>query len=72
MLYLVRKLEESIIINNDIEIRIVDIKRNKVRLGIKFSKSSNVLRKEVFDRIAKENLTALSAVFDEGCNDQNE
>jgi carbon storage regulator len=72
MLYLVRKLEESIIINNDIEVRIVDIKRNKVRLGIKFAKSSNVLRKEVFDRIAKENLTALNAVFDKECNDQNE
>lgn len=71
MLYLVRKLEESIVINNDMEVKIIDIKRNKVRLGIKFAQSSSVLRKEVYDRIVKENLAALKAKFDNELGNEN-
>ena len=55
MLYLVRKLDESIIINNDIEIKVVEIKRNGVKLGITFPSTATVLRKEIHDRIATEN-----------------
>jgi carbon storage regulator len=61
MLYLIRKLEESIIINNDIEIKVIEIKRNYVKLGLQFPKSCSVLRKEIYDRMQKENLEALSA-----------
>jgi carbon storage regulator len=59
MLYLVRKLNESIIVNNDIEIKIVDLNRKTVKLGITFPKTATVLRKEIYDRITQENLSAL-------------
>lgn len=55
MLYLVRKLDESIIINDDIEIKVIEIKRNSVKLGITFPQSATVLRKEIYTRIASEN-----------------
>ena len=58
MLYLVRKLDEAIIINNDIEIKIIEIKRNSVKIGITFPKTASVLRKEIHDRIAGENQQA--------------
>jgi carbon storage regulator len=60
MLYLVRKLDESIIVNNDIEINVVEIKRNSVKLGITFPKTASVLRKEIHDRIMSENRAALA------------
>lgn len=64
MLYLTRKIDESIIINNDIKIKIIEINKNSVKLGIESPKSSIILRKEVHDIIVKENLDALLS-FDE-------
>ena len=64
MLYLTRKIDESIIINNDINITIIEINKNSVKLGIETPKSSTVLRKEVHDVIVKENIEALLS-FDE-------
>ncbi len=58
MLYLVRKLNESIIINNNIEVKVVEIKRNSIKLGITFPSSATVLRKEIHDRITEENMKA--------------
>jgi len=59
----VRKLDESIIINNNIEIKVVEIKRNSIKLGITFPSTASVLRKEVYDRIVSENVLA-SESFD--------
>jgi carbon storage regulator len=67
MLYLVRKLNESIIINNDIEVKVVEIKRNSVKLGITFPNTATVLRKEIHDRIAMENVEAMHS-FKEDIN----
>ncbi len=64
MLYLVRKLNESIIINNDIEVKVVEIKRNSVKIGITFPTTATVLRKEVHDRVAMENVEALHSFDD--------
>ncbi|MFI4983592.1 MAG: carbon storage regulator CsrA [Rickettsiales bacterium] len=58
MLYLVRKLDESIIINNNVEVKVIEIKRNSVKLGFTFPPTATVLRKEIHDRIAKENKQA--------------
>lgn len=58
MLYLVRKLGEAIVVNNDIEITLVEIKRNSVKLGITFPPTATVLRKEIHDRISAENKSA--------------
>ncbi len=58
MLYLVRKLDESIIINGNIEVKVIEIRGKSVKLGFEFPSSAQVLRKEVFDRIAAENIAA--------------
>ncbi|AIF80773.1 carbon storage regulator [endosymbiont of Acanthamoeba sp. UWC8] len=71
MLYLVRKPEESIIINNNIEIKVIEITRKHVKLGLSFPNSCSVLRKEVYDRMQKENLEALIA-FDVEQDDSND
>lgn len=55
MLYLVRKIDESIIINNNVEVKVIEIKRNSVKLGFTFPPTATVLRKEIHDRIALEN-----------------
>ena len=65
MLYLVRKLNESIIINNNIEVKVIEIKRNSVKLGFTFPETATVLRKEIHDRIAQENISSLTAFDDE-------
>jgi carbon storage regulator len=64
MLYLMRKQDESIIINNDIELKVVEIKGKSVKLGFTFPKGASVLRKELYDKIKQENLAAASSSGD--------
>ena len=47
MLALTRKSGESIVINNDVEITVLDIKGDQVKIGITAPKSVPVYRKEV-------------------------
>ena len=54
MLVLSRYREESIIIGDDVKITIVDIKGNKVRLGITAPKEISVHREEVYKAIQEE------------------
>lgn len=58
MLALSRKKDESIIINNDIEVTIIEIKGDHVKLGISAPKSVPVYRKEVYLQIKESNLEA--------------
>ncbi|GAB4130386.1 carbon storage regulator CsrA [Thermopirellula anaerolimosa] len=51
MLVLARKKNESIVINDQITIVVVDIRGDKVRLGITAPKEVPVHRREVFDAI---------------------
>jgi carbon storage regulator len=51
MLVLSRKKNESIVINNDIKIVVVEIRGDKVRLGVEAPKEVPVHRREVFDAI---------------------
>jgi len=69
MLYLSRKLGESIIINNSIELQVVEIKGKSVKLGFVFPPEASVLRKEIFDKIREENLMAASAGGDASLDD---
>lgn len=55
MLALSRKKDEAIIINNDIEITIIEIKGEQVKIGITAPKSVPVYRKEVYLQIKEEN-----------------
>lgn len=51
MLVLSRKKNESIVVNNDIVITVVEIRGDKVRLGIVAPKDVPVHRQEVYDAI---------------------
>lgn len=54
MLVLSRQRDESIIIGDDIEIIIVDVRGDKVRLGINAPREVSVHRKEIYDAIQRE------------------
>jgi carbon storage regulator len=51
MLVLSRKLNESIVIDGDIRIKVVGIRGNQVRLGIEAPDSVGILRAELCDRL---------------------
>jgi len=53
MLVLSRKTNESIVINNEITIVVVEIRGDKVRLGVEAPKEVPVHRREVYDAIKK-------------------
>jgi carbon storage regulator len=54
MLVLSRQRDESIMIGDDVEITIVDVRGDKVRLGITAPKSIPVHRREIYDAIQRE------------------
>ncbi len=54
MLVLSRKKNESIVINDDITIVVVEIRGDKVRLGVEAPKEVPVHRREVFDAIQRD------------------
>ena len=56
MLVLSRKKNESIVINNDITIVVVEIRGDKVRLGVEAPKEVPVHRREVYDAIRRNDL----------------
>lgn len=55
MLVLSRQRDESIMIGDGIEVSIVDIRGDKVRLGINAPKEVPIHRKEIYDAIRREN-----------------
>ena len=57
MLVLSRQKDESIVIGDNIEIIIVDVRGDKVRLGITAPKDISVHRREVYDAIQREKKT---------------
>ena len=58
MLVLSRQRDESIMIGDQIEITVVDIRSDKVRLGISAPRTVHVHRKEILDSIRLENMEA--------------
>ena len=58
MLVLTRKKNQAIVINDDIEITVIDIQGDQVRLGVSAPKSVSVHRKEVYLEIKQENRKA--------------
>ncbi|HBR30293.1 MAG TPA: carbon storage regulator [Firmicutes bacterium] len=61
MLVLTRKVNESIIIGDDIKITVVEVKGEQVKLGISAPKRVSVHREEVYLEIQKENRKAVEA-----------
>jgi carbon storage regulator len=61
MLVLSRQRDESIIVGDNVQITVVDIRGDKVRLGIVAPAEIPVHRKEVYDAIQRENMRAANA-----------
>ena len=61
MLALSRKKQDALVINNNIEITILDIKGDQVKIGISAPKDVSVYRKEVYLQIQEANKEAMNA-----------
>lgn len=59
MLVLTRKLGETIVIGDDIVVKVVDIHGKQIRLGIEAPKEITIFRGEIYDRIQEENKKAI-------------
>ena len=58
MLYLTRKVGESVMINGSIEVTVIEVRGRSVRLGFTFPPEATVLRREIYDRVQEENQAA--------------
>ncbi|MBT6326829.1 MAG: carbon storage regulator CsrA [Bdellovibrionales bacterium] len=65
MLVLTRKLGESIAIDDNIKIVVVQIKGKQVRLGIKAPKETKIHRQEVYQAIQGQNVEASQAQIED-------
>ncbi len=61
MLALSRKKDEALMIGNDIELLVLDIKSDQVKLGIAAPKSIPIYRKEIYLQIQASNKEAMNA-----------
>ena len=59
MLALTRKKGESLVINNNIEVTILEIRGDQIQLGISAPRDVSIYRKEVYLQIQEENKAAL-------------
>ena len=64
MLVLTRRHDESIMIGDDIEIKVLEVRENHVKLGISAPRKVPVHRREVYLAIQKENIEASQATRD--------
>lgn len=64
MLVITRKKGESILIDDDIEIKIVKIEDGSIKLAIEAPKSMTILRKEVLEKVKEENRNAINGEKD--------
>lgn len=65
MLVLSRKINQSIVIGDNIEIMLVDIRGDQIKLGINAPKSVKIFRKEVYEEVKSENLEASKSTIEE-------
>lgn len=60
MLALTRKKGEAIVVNNNVEITILEIRGDQIKIGISAPKDVSIYRKEVYLQIQEENQNAIS------------
>ena len=61
MLYLTRKVGDSVVIDDNIEVTVVEVRGKTVKLGFTFAEDVQVLRRELYDRIQEENRSAAAS-----------
>lgn len=61
MLLITRRVGESIIVNGDIELKIVDVRGGRVKLGFEYPEGNTVYRKELYMKIQEENEAAATS-----------
>lgn len=61
MLYLTRKIGESVVINDTIEVTVVEVRGKSIKLGFTFPENVSVLRREIYDRVQAENRAAAAS-----------
>jgi carbon storage regulator len=61
MLFLTRKVGESVVINDNIELTVVEVRGKSIKLGFTFPPEAKVLRRELHERILHERTRAESA-----------
>ncbi len=69
MLALARKVNESIIINDNVEVSILEIKGDQVKIGISAPKSVPIYRKELYVQIQEANKEAVNTASPESLSD---
>ncbi|MDQ0613737.1 carbon storage regulator [Microbacterium sp. W4I4] len=64
MLVLTRRIGESVLIGDDIEVTLLDIKGDSVRIGINAPRTTRIQRSEIVDAVSTENVAAVDAGAD--------
>ena len=67
MPYLTRQIGESVSINDNVEITVVEVRGKSIKLGFTFPPGVSVLRREIYERIQEENRAAAAGI--EGIGD---
>jgi len=62
MLVLTRKKKQSLMLGDEIEIQVLEVNGDQVRLGVRAPRSLRVLRKEIYAAVDSENKAAAAAV----------
>lgn len=65
MLVLKRKVGETVMLGDDVEITVLSVEGETVKLGFTAPKSVQIMRKELYDSIRQENLHAGQTVIDQ-------
>ncbi|MBM4195938.1 MAG: carbon storage regulator CsrA [Gammaproteobacteria bacterium] len=65
MLILTRRVGETVVIGDDVDVTVLAVKGNQVRLGVKAPRDVTVHREEIFQRITEERENAPDVVRDE-------
>lgn len=64
MLVLTRKLGEGLVLGSDISLKILEIHKNQIKLGIEAPPDVRIYRNEVYEQIKAENLQAAKTKLD--------
>lgn len=69
MLTLARKINEAIIVNDNIEITVLDVKGDQIKIGIAAPKSVPIYRKELYEQIQRANEEAANTANPQALGD---